>query len=86
MLNNPLYVDANRNIVTATIDAANNGSGNTGNTVYFQAINVGNSRFAAGPTQINFAATNGYLQSYGTMNCTNVLCGPVTLNPTSTTV
>jgi autotransporter-associated beta strand protein len=73
------------NVGSATIDVGNNGSGSSGNTVSFGTVGVATAGSGTNGLIINFTASNGYKQSYAALNL-NSAGGPLTLNPTSTTL
>jgi autotransporter-associated beta strand protein len=71
--------------VTATIDVGNNGSGNTGNTIAFGALNNGPLGTAYNSI-INFTGTNGYLQSFTSLGLSSGSGQGTALRPTTTSV
>ena len=70
---------------TDTINVGNNGSGHTGNTVAFGALNNGAPGNAFVST-INFTAANGYLMSFGVLGLPGLSGNTTTLNPTTTSL
>jgi autotransporter-associated beta strand protein len=69
----------------AAINVANNGSGNTGNTVAFGVLSNGTSANALAST-INFTGANGYLQTFTSLNLPGSTGNTTFLAPTTTSV